>query len=347
MDANNKHDNVNGPYAGLTVGDLYNYAFVIGVLGGGYEAKAPDLTAEQFNKAMKFYTARASMPKLGESAAVSIYLPKTSALCYDRVFGYPGLHIPKDISFGGKTEVEMSVFARNLFIKCHSQGKRPHPSMDELIKKKFLFEGLNLSPETKLFDADTHAIAIAYARECGISVVPVFHTKNEGAKMLHKPGDTSVLITALSDLAVVDEEKLVWEQVQEFRKDNDARSKFRRLMHWLDAEMINKPQTFVSDEISNRLEEYEWALKKHGIMTLLGTITDILDGKFLVGASAVGAFLTLLETPGLAALAATGLVLTKGVVRISEKLVELEDIRRGPNSEVAYIHEVSKLTEEV
>ncbi|MBW2570127.1 MAG: hypothetical protein JRE47_12380, partial [Deltaproteobacteria bacterium] len=262
-----------------------------------------------------------------------------------RVFGFPGTGIPEDIRFGGKTKGEVGIFARKLFLYCHSQGKRPHPSMVELIKEKFLFEGL--SPETNLHIAENKSIAIAYARECGIPVVPVFHTKEEGAKILHKPGDASVLITTLSDLAVVDEEKLVWEQVKQFREDKDALSKFRRLIHWLDADMINKPQSFVSDEISSRLNEYEWALKKHGIITLLGTITDALDGNFLVGASATGAFLTLLERPGLAALAATGLVLTKAVVAISERLVELEDIRRGPNSEIAFIQEVSKLTKKV
>jgi len=342
MNSKNKDDNVNNIFADLTVGDIVNYAALI---SGDSGVEATNLTADQFNKTMKLFSYKASLPKPGESAAVSYRLPKTSALCYDRVFGFSGSDIPENIRFGGKSEGEVGVFARRLFLECDSRGKRLHPSMVKLIKEKFLFEGL--SHETNLLVAENQSIAIAYAKECGIPVVPVFHTEKEGATILHKPGDASVLVTTLSNLSVVDEEKLVWEQVNQFREDKDARAKFRRLIHWLDAEMINKPQSFVSDEISKRLDEYEWALKKHGIKTLLGTITDALDGKFLAGACATGAFLTLLEKPGLAALAGTGLVLTKAVVTISERLIELENIRRGPNSEVAFIQEVRKLSEKV
>jgi len=339
MDSNTEHDEVTDLLANLTVGELVDFLWLT---RGASGAEAGDVTADRFTRAMKINSLQqASLPRPGESAAVSYSLPKTCALCYDRVFGFFAGGIPEHIRFGGKTQGEIGVFARNLFLSCRSQGIKLHKSMAHLIKENFLPEGI--SYDTSLHVAENQIISIAYAREFGIPVVPVFHTEKEGGRILQTPGDASVLVTTLSDLAIVDEKKLVWEQVQQFREDKDARSKLRRLIHWLDADMIGKSEQFVREEIAKKLDDYEWALKKHGIVTILGTITGALDGKFLTGASAAGALIALLKDPGIATLAATGLVLTKAAVAISEKLIDLEDIRRGPNSEVSFIHEVKRL----
>jgi hypothetical protein len=47
--------------------------------------------------------------------------------------------------------------------------------------------------------------------------------------------------------------------------------------------MVSKPTSYISDEIACRLDRYEWALKKHGIQTVTGTIATTLDSKFLAG----------------------------------------------------------------
>lgn len=325
----------------MTVSDIYSYVRLVGPQADIGE----DMTAEQINRALKSVSICRSLPKRGESAAVSLWLPKTSALCYDRVFGFPGGGIPEDIRFGGGTEGEVGYLVRRLFLNSVLQGKKLHPSIQELFDEHIDPLKMGVDPKTLLVVAENQCISIAYSRECGIPVVPVFHIREEGERLLHEPGNYRVIVTTLSDLSIIDEEKLVWEQVQQFREDEDVRKKYRKLIHWLDAEMVGKSQAFIRDEISKRLDDYEWALKKHGIETLLGSISDVLDGKFLAGASATGAVLSLLDEPGLAALTATGLVLSKAIVGISERLVALEDIRRGPNSEVAYIHEARKQLE--
>ena len=341
MCSNGKKHNGRDFFDEMTVGDIYSYV----QLAGHPWDVGEEMTVEQIKRALKSVSVCRNLPKRGESAAVSIWLPKTSALCYDRVFGFPGADIPEEIRFGGGTEGEVGYLVRRLFLNSVLGGKKLAPGVDEFIGEHIDASKMGVAPETRLVVAENQCISIAYARECGIPVVPVFHMREEGERLLHEPGDARVIVTTLNDLAIIDEEKIVWEQVQQFREDEDVRKKYRRLIHWLDAEMVSKTQAFIRDEISKRLDDYEWALKKHGIETLIGSISDVLDGKFLAGASATGAVLSLLDEPGLAALTATGLVLSKAIVGISERLVALEDIRRGPNSEVAYIHEARKQLE--
>jgi len=46
---------------------------------------------------------------------------------------------------------------------------------------------------------------------------------------------------AITDLDLVEETELSWDQVLEFRRDSDARLKYRRLVRWLDSELRDKP----------------------------------------------------------------------------------------------------------
>ncbi|MCX5643754.1 MAG: hypothetical protein NTZ17_03575 [Phycisphaerae bacterium] len=146
-------------------------------------------------------------------------------------------------------------------------------------------------------------------------------------------------MSALMDLQVVDEESLTWDQVVTFRADNEARKKYRRFLHWLDGTMLGKSQAFIEDEISQRLEDYEHALKKHGIRTVIGTIEEALDGKYILGA---GGF-ALVGHPILAALVAGLLVAGKVTVKLLQTSLKYDDVERGVNSEISWVHEVKGL----
>ena len=92
-----------------------------------------------------------------------------------------------------------------------------------------------------------------------------------------------------------------------------------------------------------RLGDYERALKKHGIKTVVGTIEETLDGKYLLGASGIAGSLTLAGHPVLGMLAAGFLIGGKIGVKLMQTKLDFDDVERGPNSEISWVYEAKKL----
>lgn len=109
-------------------------------------------------------------------------------------------------------------------------------------------------------------------------------------------------------------------------------------------EMVGKSQAFVEDEISIRLDDYEQALRKYGIKTVVGTIEEALDGKYLLGASSMAGSFTLAGHPILGMLAAGLLVGGKIGVKLMQAKIDFEDVERGANAEISWVYEATKLS---
>lgn len=172
-------------------------------------------------------------------------------------------------------------------------------------------------------------VAKSFSKKHGICLVPIYTSVAERDR-LYNEGDREALLMALANLSIVDEHELTWEQVLEFRKDKQARKNYRRLLHWLDVEMLSKSQAFVEDEIAIRLNDYEQALKRHGIRTILGTVEEALDGRFLAGASSVASPFVLAGEPGLGGLAAGLVVAGKIAVKLVQTRLDFDAVERGP-----------------
>ena len=103
--------------------------------------------------------------------------------------------------------------------------------------------------------------------------------------------------------------------------------------------MLGKSQNFIEDEITQRMEGYECALNKHGIKTVLGTVEEALDGKYLIPPG----LLTLTGHPGWDLLAAGLWIGGKIVVKLLQTKLDYDNVERGPNSELSWLYEVKKL----
>jgi hypothetical protein len=160
----------------------------------------------------------------------------------------------------------------------------------------------------------------------------------------YRVGETETIVTAVENLGIVNEARLDWQQVMDFRNDPDAKIRLRRMRHWFDFELVGKPMSYVTDAIATRLDDYEWALKKHGIETVTGSLSEVLDVRFLSAASAAMAGLAVAGGPSWAAIGAAGLLLGKATLSVTTKLVDLEDRKRGKGSEVAFIHELKRIS---
>jgi hypothetical protein len=114
-------------------------------------------------------------------------------------------------------------------------------------------------------------------------------------------------------------------------------------MHWLDKEMVGKPRSFIEDEVACRVHDYEWALKKHGIQTVLGNLSSVLEPKALAASAAAVAGLSVAGHSLLGALAGVTLLAGRVAVNIARVALDYEDTRRTSHPEILFVFELRKL----
>jgi len=298
-----------------------------------------------------------SLPTRSQTVVLS-QKPKTAALCFDRVWAPSEKIVPKPIRCWGATTAEYSMIMNcaSIYKKWleHKEAKknRTEEETDEMGDdfKRRLYECMarhametpyeleymgSVASEKDLnqtFAEQFRATAVAFSRTHNTVMVPLYGSCTERDKAYSKGGKATILST-LSNLQIVDEKCLTWDQVLEFRKDEKAKKKYERLLHWLKKEMVGKSQSFIEDDVEQKLEDYEWALKKHGIKTVLGEISEVL----------VGGGIFAIADPKLGLFAAGAIVVGKVVVKVGQALLDFDDIERGPNSEISWVYEVKQL----
>jgi len=278
------------------------------------------------------------LPSVNETTAIALK-PKTAALCYDRVWGTSDDIVPRPIRCWGGTQAELN--GTGLAAEYNIKTDRapivamigPEDKKIKMLRASTSF-GLALTFRT---------ISRSFSGKHGVPLIPVLDFLKQRDNIYQK-GNREVIITTLANLDIADEKQLTWEQVMQFRSDEEMKGKYRRLLHWIDKEMIGNPQNFVEDEISQKLEDYMSALKKHGIKTVVGTVEEALDEKLIIGASATAMAFANWGHPNLGILAGIGLIIGKVAVKLTKTHLDFDDIERGPNSEISWVYEVKKLS---
>jgi hypothetical protein len=274
------------------------------------------------------------LPTPTETLALTFDQPKIAALSFDRIYG-PSFEDapPDDLRFYGATKFELEFLATLVAIKI---GREYNLDVSSSYSK----EPSEINKKTPKVQNLTN---FARRIELGLSRTPtLIFGDNEQMEAELPPGAQAVLATALKDVALVSEDHLSWSQVLEFRQDTEARKKYRRFINWLDKEIEAKGSNAIIDTLAVRMDDYEWALKKHGIHTTLGTISCLLDPKYLIGISAATAASSLTTSEVWTAVAGTSLVVGKAIVSASTLYIEGMEKRRKDNYEVAYLYEIKK-----
>ena len=205
-------------------------------------------------------------PRLGESIGLTDRAPKTASLLFDRVVTVGAEPCPAPIGFtafdfgqqrqGGRTiqyEFVIQDGATFQFLVGHRNGAK----IRKRIHGKRLDAGLSAVSNFTL-----RAAAEEIRLKLGFGAYPVYHSTGAYSAE-YKPGNYEVVIASLDNLKIVHEDSLDWQQILDFRSDEDARRKYRRMVHWLDSSMVGKSQSFVQDELAIKMETYETALRKH------------------------------------------------------------------------------------
>ena len=138
--------------------------------------------------------------------------------------------------------------------------------------------------------------AKSFSQKYNINVSTQFSSSEIQSKLFQE-GDKEIIVATMDNLQIVDEEKLTWEQVIELRNDKQSQAKYKRFIHWLDKEMVDKSQSFIQDDIAIKLEDYEKALKKHGIKTIIGTLKEIINSKIFLAGTASNLIGNIKEEP--------------------------------------------------
>jgi hypothetical protein len=265
----------------------------------------------------------------GETAIVTIFKPKTAALFADRVWvQWAGEDARLDFTFGWESPRAIRLAALFAF---------QHLTADE--RERASWQTMTPTDQTERFVvANERELALDYQVRTGAAVAPLYNSA-QSREAQYQTGETPVVIAVVENLNIVAEESLSWEQVIEFRRDVAARLAYRNFIHWLDKDMIGKSVQFVVDEVSARMERYEWAMRKHGLHTMLGALESTLNANSLLGTSAaVLTVQSLSHESLLSVLAGGGLIVGKAAITAAVKLIERADIREA-HRDIAFVHE--------
>lgn len=265
-----------------------------------------------------------------EQGILTLTRPKSSALFADRVWSVGSPPEDKSITFGW--EIPRDIRWRAMFDLAFLQAK--HDGTTQEIE--------NAPPATPNFLAylkeQSREMAADYFKH-GLNVVPLYDS-SEVRNAEYKSGDQGVIVAIAEGVMVADEDSLIWEQVREFKRDTTSCTNYRRFIHWLDKEMNGKSTAFVIDEISSRLEGYTWALRKHGIKSVIGILEKTIKPSMLASVTAVGASLQyIMNQPVYSLLASGGLLLGGVALSLSKATLARKDIAMS-HREINYMHQI-------
>ena len=282
-------------------------------------------------------------PKPGELCAVApISMLKVASLLFDKTFlatqysspkeDNPIYEVPEEVTFG--LECINYPSAMRLLRRSESiYDQFKHLDIDKLKENK-----------------DLEILATAYAsksiaEECienGIQATPLY--PSEIAFSADFPeGENMTYQAAINNLPLVTNESLTWDEVLEFRKDQEAIRKYRAFRLWLSDGVKAKTLNQAQDLIAKRLEEYEWAIKKHGLKSTTGAVSQILNLKSISALSTGTLVSGILGGPIWSAITAGLLVGAKICVWIAERKIEREELSRESFADVALLYEVKQL----
>jgi hypothetical protein len=144
----------------------------------------------------------------------------------------------------------------------------------------------------------------------------------------------------LSRLNLVDTTKADWRQIIEVRKDVQSHRKLARLRLFIHSNYTGCSFSYIEDDLSRRLEEYEQVSKKFGLKTTLSSLSMLLDAKALQTSAGAGLVAGLFGGPVVGLSAAAAIEIGKIIINVSEKHHELMDWKSG--HELAYVFETQK-----
>lgn len=154
-----------------------------------------------------------------------------------------------------------------------------------------------------------------YAASVGI-VRPDILLPSDGAEVVPPTGDP---VVKLSQIPLVDAGRASWDQILELRSDPGSRIRLQRLRAFAEANYANKSISYIEDDLSSRIEDYEQASKKHGFELVTGSLSTLLDSANLQATAGATLAAAIVGGPLLAVTAATCIELSKFTLEFAKR----------------------------
>jgi len=144
----------------------------------------------------------------------------------------------------------------------------------------------------------------------------------------------------LSRLNLIDATQADWRQIIEVRKDVQSHRKLARLRLFIHNNYSGCSFSYIEDDLSRRLEEYEQVSKKFGLKTMLASLSMLLDAKALQTSAGAGLIAGLFGGPLVGLSTTAAIEIGKIAINVAEKHHELKDWKAG--HDLAYVFETQK-----
>lgn len=144
----------------------------------------------------------------------------------------------------------------------------------------------------------------------------------------------------LSKLNLIDTSNAEWDQIVEVRKDKESHQRLIRLKLFMNENYSDRPFSFIEDDISTRLFDYELVCQKFGFKTITSSMSALLDSKSLHTSIGAGLVAGLFGGPIAGLSAGAAIEVGKILVQIAEKKHDMNYWKKG--HDLAYIFETRK-----
>ncbi len=261
---------------------------------------------------------------------------KRDALLFDRVYAScldPNNppDIPIELSFGiaGRDRDAQSHY--ETMARMVAEAYPPHTSPDEMEK---IDPGI-----VQEFDFD-RKLSQLYS---DVGVMGEWTYSNKGLYVRRfTQGEQIAYEGTLNNIPIMSAANVSWDQIIDFRNDPDASRKYRDLRLWLRTGLGADSVQHATDIIGQKIENYRWAIKKHGFQTSLGALNQLFDWKESGLALAAGGVGGVFGGPVGAGIASGLVIVAKIGAFLCERKLASSEILRGPDRAVAILYDAQE-----
>lgn len=279
----------------------------------------------------KWKFGRDRAPGEGETCTITdIRVAKPAAVLFDKIWVGTRTR-PEELDVFHEVPEELTFDIQEISWECFELFKQRIPDFLDEVSRSYPSFTDTIIHNSKL------AIVEAYAGH-GIQVIPTYPSSAAFARDFLE-GQAIAYQAALNNLPLISNEDVTWDQILEFRRDKKALRKYRSLRFWLQYSLEAESVGQATDLIAERIDDYEWAIKKHGLKTVTGALSYVLNLKS-VSSIATGAGLAALVGGSIWSAMTAGLMISAKLgVWIINKCIDREAIKREEYSDIALLYE--------
>lgn len=260
---------------------------------------------------------------------------KRDALLFDRVYARcldpkNPPDIPLELSFG--------------IAECDSQVQSYDASMGQMVAQAYAgysFEEIAKLHPSIFDECDFDRELSQRYSQVGVMGEWTYSAKGPYLRRFTE-GESIAYEGALNNIPLISSADVPWEQIVSFRSDPDASRKYRDLRLWLRAGLGAQSVGHATDLIGQKIDDYRWAIQKHGFQTSLGAMTELFDWKESRLALAAAGVAGIFGGPMWAAIASGMTIVAKVGVSLCERKLASSEVRRGPDRAIAILYDAQE-----